>query len=149
MGPSHSAEIGPQNLDLDMQCVRCSNQRWLLQGWRFIWFCVAGVAAIAMVAVFTGGIEPRNLKPKEVDPGRGRAGHQKPTFWQAAYKGIVVILSSTKTVFRIRSFQIILLAGTVGSVAVMGMGYKIMYFQVRSFALDTRTFLHMRKDRAW
>jgi hypothetical protein len=99
-----------------------------------MFFFIAGVAAFATVAVFSGGIEPRSLKPKQAaaKPGGapGEESTMKPFFWQAAYKGVAVILVNTKTVFRIRSFQIILVAGIVGSVAMMGMGYKVMYFQV-------------------
>ncbi len=72
---------------------------------------MAGVAALATVAVFFGGIEPRNLRPKEVveQPGQ-RLGPL-----QALRAGSMIILKSTWTVFRIRSFQVILAAGIVGA----------------------------------
>ena len=93
-----------------------------------MFFFMAGVAGFATLVVFHGGLEPRKLKPKEAAVQEEQA--RKVTFWQAAYKGIAVILKSTWTVFRIKSFQIILVAGIVGAVATMGMGYKVMYFQV-------------------
>lgn len=71
---------------------------------------MAGVAALATVAVFFGGIEPRNLKPKEVvEHSEQRLGPVR-----ALRAGSMIILKSTWTVFRIRSFQVILAAGIVG-----------------------------------
>jgi hypothetical protein len=55
----------------------------------------------------------------------------KKSFLQAAWAGICLILKSTWSVFRIRSFQIILVAGIVGTIAAVNSGYKVMYFQVR------------------
>jgi uncharacterized integral membrane protein len=51
---------------------------------------------------------------------------------------VYVILKSTWTVFRVPSFQIILVAGIVGSMMGMGYGYKVMYFQVRAEAASLR-----------
>ena len=70
---------------------------------------MAGVAAGATVAVFLGGVEPRNLKPKAAVEDSERPGALR-----ALQKGTMIILKSTWTVFRIRSFQFILVAGTVG-----------------------------------
>lgn len=54
----------------------------------------------------------------------------KKSFLTAAWAGIFVIVKSTWSVFRVRSFQIILVAGIVGAVAHVNNGYKVMYFQV-------------------
>ncbi|CAL5221084.1 g3211 [Coccomyxa viridis] len=99
-------------------------------GWRVIFFAMAGVAALATVAVFFGGIEPRNLRPKEVveQPGQ-RLGPL-----QALRAGSMIILKSTWTVFRIRSFQVILAAGIVGGLIGGMMGYKIMWLQLLGFS---------------
>jgi len=79
------------------------------QGWRVVFFSMAGVAAGATVAVFLGGVEPRNLKPKaDVEDS------ERPGPLRALQKGTTIILKSTWTVFRIRSFQVILVAGIVG-----------------------------------
>jgi hypothetical protein len=91
---------------------------------------MAGVAAAATLCVFLGGVEPRNIKRKEQPPA-AEAAAEKLSFGRAAYRGVSTILTSTKTVFRVPSFQIILVAGIVGAIAMMGMGYKVMYFQVR------------------
>ena len=71
---------------------------------------MAGVAALATVAVFFGGVEPRNSKPKKVVEQAG----QRLGPLQALRAGSMIILKSTWTVFRIRSFQVILAAGIVG-----------------------------------
>ena len=71
---------------------------------------MASVAALATVAVFFGGIEPRNLKPREVVQQSG----QRLGPLRALRAGSMIILKSTWTVFRIRSFQVILAAGIVG-----------------------------------
>ena len=79
------------------------------QGWRVVFFSMAGVAAGATVAVFLGGVEPRNLKAKAAVEDSERPGPLR-----ALQKGTMIILKSTWTVFRIRSFQVILVAGIVG-----------------------------------
>ena len=82
----------------------------MIQGWRVIFFAMAGVAVLATVAVFFGGLEPRNLKPEQaVEQSGQRLGPLR-----ALRAGSVIILKSTWTVFRIRSFQVILAAGIVG-----------------------------------
>jgi hypothetical protein len=81
-----------------------------VQGWRVIFFAMAGVAALATVAVVFGGVEPRNLKPKEVVEQSG----QRLGPLRALRAGSMIILKSTWVVFRIRSFQVILAAGIVG-----------------------------------
>ncbi|CAL8463805.1 g3339 [Coccomyxa elongata] len=102
----------------------------MYEGWRVIFFTTAGVAAGATLVVLFGGIEPRSLRPKEkVDESA-----PKKSFLRAAWAGICVIVKSTWSVFRVRSFQIILVAGIVGAVAHVNNGYKVMYFQLLGFS---------------
>lgn len=71
---------------------------------------MAGVALGATLAVFLGGLEPRSLKPKKA----AEDGEVALSPLRALRKGTLIILKSTWMVFRIRSFQVILVAGIVG-----------------------------------
>lgn len=104
-----------------------------------IFFTTAGVAAGATAAVLFGGIEPRSLRPNEKV---GEEEGSKRTFLGAAWKGICIIVKSTWSVFRIRSFQIILVAGIVGAIASVNNGYKIMYFQVGESPARLKPSMH-------
>ena len=98
-----------------------------VEGWRVMFYAVACIALVATLCVLLFGIEPRYLKPKQPES----PGPRKHTVWQAVSAGLMLILRNTWQVFRIRSFQIIMAAGIVGTVAfVGGMGYRILYFQV-------------------
>ncbi|BDA48914.1 hypothetical protein COCOBI_13-0230 [Coccomyxa sp. Obi] len=104
-------------------------------GWRVMFFVVACFAAVAAVAVFLGGIEPRNFQKDRGDPaGNDETNSVRTPFGQAVWQGLRLIFTSTRTVFRIRSFQIILLASIVGQIAFVGAGYKILYLQLLGFS---------------
>lgn len=79
----------------------------LLQGWRVIFFIVATFAFVSGLLVLLGGIEPRNLekKPEKEETTDGPM--------KVVWKGIGGILISVQRVFRIRSFQVILLVGII------------------------------------
>ena len=78
-----------------------------LQGWRVIFFVVASFAFASGILVALGGIEPRNIGPQ---PAKEES-HDGPI--TTVTKGIWLILKSVQRVFRIRSFQVILLVGIV------------------------------------
>ena len=99
-----------------------------LQGWRVVFFGMAGVATAATLTVLFGGIEPRNLKPKLAE----EAGLQRKSLLQTLLAGIRLIISNTAAVFRVRTFLIILAAGVVGSISITGYSYKTLYFQARA-----------------
>ena len=81
------------------------------QGWRVIFFIVASFAFVSGVLVFIGGIEPRDLEKKVVSEADRREQQESPM--KAVWKGILVILNSVQRVFRIRSFQVILVVGII------------------------------------
>ena len=97
-----------------------------VQGWRVIYFVMAGVAGAATAVVLLGGLEPRNLKEKSAVEPKAEENSLLRTLWA----GTRVIWNSTWAVFCIKTFLIILAAGIVGAIAHAGMGYKVMYFQV-------------------
>lgn len=78
-----------------------------LQGWRVIFFVVASFAFASGILVAVGGIEPRNIGPQ---PAKEES-HDGPI--TTVTKGIWIILKSVQRVFRIRSFQVILLVGII------------------------------------
>ena len=82
-----------------------------VQGWRVIFFIVASFAFVSGVLVFIGGIEPRDLEKKVVSEADRREQQESPM--KAVLKGILVILNSVQRVFRIRSFQVILVVGII------------------------------------
>ena len=84
-----------------------SRESWPLQGWRVIFFVVASFAFASGILVALGGIEPRNIGPQ---PPKEES-HDGPI--TAVTKGIWLILKSVHRVFRIRSFQVILLVGII------------------------------------
>lgn len=79
-----------------------------LQGWRVIFYIVGTFAFVSGILVVLGGIEPRSLERKS-DEGEEAHGSAASGFW----KGILTILNSVQRVFRIRSFQVILLVGII------------------------------------
>ena len=80
----------------------------ILQGWRVVFFIVATFAFVSGILVILGGHEPRNLE-KRADKG----GAQESPLAQGIWKGILAVLYSVQRVFRIRSFQVILLVGII------------------------------------
>ena len=86
---------------------QCHQEQVGLQGWRVIFFVVASFAFASGILVAVGGIEPRNIGPQ---PPKEET-HDGPI--TAVTKGIWLILKSVQRVFRIRSFQVILLVGII------------------------------------
>ena len=78
-----------------------------MQGWRVIFFVIASFAFASGIIVALGGIEPRNIGPQ---PPKEES-HDGPI--TTVTKGIWLILKSVQRVFRIRSFQVILLVGII------------------------------------
>ena len=76
-----------------------------------IFFAVASFAFVSGTLVFLAGIEPRNLE-KKPDSDADRDGQQDSPL-TGVWKGILAILNSVQRVFRIRSFQVILLVGII------------------------------------
>ncbi len=91
--------------------TQCSRYFLGVQGWRVIFFIVASFAFVSGVLVFIGGIEPRNLE-KKVESEADRIEQQDGPM-KGIWKGILVILNSVQRVFRIRSFQVILVVGII------------------------------------
>ena len=73
-----------------------------------IFYIVGTFAFVSGILVVLGGIEPRNLERKS---DKEEEAHESAAsgFW----KGILTILNSVQRVFRIRSFQVILLVGII------------------------------------
>ena len=76
-----------------------------------IFFLVAAFAFVSAVLVMLGGIEPRNLEKKA--KGGADQEEQHSSRMTGVWKGIWAILNSVQRVFRIRSFQVILLVGII------------------------------------
>ena len=82
----------------------------IVQGWRVIFFIVATFAFVSGILVILGGHEPRNLERRAGKEGQQE--HESPLA-QGIWKGILAVLYSVQRVFRIRSFQVILLVGII------------------------------------
>lgn len=67
-----------------------------------MFFAVACFAAVAAVAVFLGGIEPRNFLKDRGDLAGNDTDSGRTPFGQAVWEGLRLIFTSTRTVFRIR-----------------------------------------------
>ena len=76
-----------------------------------IFFTVSCFAFTSGILVFLGGIEPRNLE-KKADSEADKEGQQDSPL-TGVWKGILAILNSVQRVFRIRSFQVILVVGII------------------------------------
>lgn len=76
-----------------------------------IFFIVSAFALVSGILVFFGGIEPRNLEKKADSEADQREEQDGPL--TGVWKGILAILSSVHRVFRIRSFQVILVVGII------------------------------------
>ena len=111
------------------------------QGWRVIFFIVAAFAFVSGVLVFIGGIEPRNLEAKEVVSEADRRERQESPM-KAVWKGILVILNSVQRVFRIRSFQVILVVGIIETF------HWVRLHQLHCSSCG-KTYLMQRPHRVW
>lgn len=86
----------------DNRGCRCYRGKLCVQGWRVMFFVVACFAAVAAVAVFLGGIEPRTFQKDRGDQAGNDIDSGRTSFGQAVWQGLRLIFTSTRTVFRIR-----------------------------------------------
>mmetsp|Transcript_5450 Transcript_5450/g.15171 ORF Transcript_5450/g.15171 Transcript_5450/m.15171 type:complete len:500 (+) Transcript_5450:565-2064(+) len=87
-----------------------------IEGWRFAYFCIAMVSLVTGTAVLLWAVDPR----------RSTASARRTisnSMWV-----------ETEAIFRVRSFQIIILQGIAGSMPWFAFGYLTLYFQLLGFS---------------
>jgi hypothetical protein len=106
----------------------------LVQGWRFVFFVMAGVATTVTFLVMLFGVEPRKLLYSDVEDGASprKEQHGVRRLLRTVGKGVAAMFTDAVKVFRVPSFVLILFAEIIMVVGGSGAGYQIMYFQVRN-----------------
>mmetsp|Transcript_21506 Transcript_21506/g.51310 ORF Transcript_21506/g.51310 Transcript_21506/m.51310 type:complete len:506 (+) Transcript_21506:414-1931(+) len=87
------------------------------EGWRFAYFCIAMVSVVTGAAVLICAVDPR----------RGVASNSRRTITNSMWV-------ETEAIFRIRSFQIIIMQGIAGAMPWFAFGYLTLWFQLLGFS---------------
>uniref|UniRef100_A0A061SJ97 Mfs general substrate transporter n=1 Tax=Tetraselmis sp. GSL018 TaxID=582737 RepID=A0A061SJ97_9CHLO len=89
-----------------------------MEGWRFFYQCVGALSLLCGLAVARFAVDPRFVPGSSQRPAEGRS-----SLWP-----------ETLSIFQLRSFQVILAQGIVGSMPWFCVGYLTLWFQLLGFS---------------
>ncbi|KAK1433266.1 hypothetical protein QVD17_10175 [Tagetes erecta] len=115
--------------------VMAGHEYWGVPGWRCAFFSMAGLSCLIGFLVLLFVVDPKRLTTVDYDGGEPSClernelldrGHDSGSIWVESW-------TATKAVFRVQTFQIIVLQGLVGSFPWTAMVFFTMWFELIGF----------------
>ncbi|XP_078181015.1 uncharacterized protein LOC144574814 [Carex rostrata] len=115
--------------------IMAGHDYWGMPGWRFAFLNMASVSLLIGVLVYLYVVDPRNSSPvhiaSEVDSERlhlvgGKDNLLPPSLWRDSWIAM-------RSVMKVRTFQVIVLQGIVGSIPWTALVFFTMWFELIGF----------------
>ncbi|CAL8470603.1 g10145 [Coccomyxa elongata] len=104
-----------------------------LEGWRFVFYVMAGVAGLTTLALLMFGTEPRSKYRKKPQQVSTKVQSPVKVNLKRGVDALKATMSDARQVFSVLSFVVILVAETIMVCGGAGAGYQILYFQITGF----------------